>query len=65
MLNFFDEFEQSTQGENFVHPSVTDQQSIPDKKGLKEQNKEGLNDLNEFMDQFEKETQGEDFLRER
>lgn len=63
--DFFDEFEQSTQGENFVHPSVTSQQSTSEKRSCKEWQKEGLSDINDFMDQFEKETQGEYFLREK
>lgn len=63
--DFFNEFEQSTQGENFVHPSITE---IKDESSTIIQSKEtngSNNDINDFMDQFEKETQGEDFLRER
>ena len=71
--DFFDEFEQATQGEHFKHPSSiseqpqprtqNDQGNIvkkPERKGstAEEENKA---DLNAFMDQFEKETGGENF----
>ena len=48
--DFFDEFERTTQGENFVHPS----------EGKTE---ESQDDLNAFMDQLQEITSGENFRR--
>ena len=47
--DFFDEFERTTQGENFVHPS--------------EGKDESKDDLNDFMDQLQEITSGENFRR--
>jgi len=52
---FFDQFERSTKGENFVHPSYAAKQQ--------EENQQEKDELNDFMDNFEKATSGENFLR--
>ncbi len=68
--DFFEEFERTTQGENFKHPSmaVLEEKSKPTRdkdKANSEKEKETVDDdkddLNAFMDQFEKETSGENF----
>jgi serine/threonine-protein kinase OSR1/STK39 len=64
--DFFEEFERTTQGENFKHPSMN---IVEAKKGAeKEEDQKTVeddhkDDLNAFMDQFENETSGENFRR--
>ena len=53
---FFDQFERTTQGEHFVHPSVVAAKQ-------QEENKQEKEDLNDFMDNFENVTGGENFYR--
>jgi len=51
---FFDQFERTTQGEHFIHPSVA---------AKHEETKQEKDDLNDFMDNFENTTGGENFYR--
>jgi len=73
--DFFDQFERTTQGEDFKHPSTyIAEEPVMDKfqdgfgveeggQGLEDEGDK--DDLNAFMDQFEKETSGENFRREQ
>ncbi len=60
MQDFFDQFEKSTQGENFRHPSVPDKADKNIQRNSTDDNKD---DLSAFMDEFERTTQGENLRR--
>jgi hypothetical protein len=65
--DFFDQFEQQTQGENFVRDPDATQKSgtsgAANEKASVQQNND-KDDINDFFDEFEKTTRGENFKRE-
>lgn len=67
--DFFDQFEQQTQGENFVRDDNEDATQERGKSGstnekASDQQDNDKDDINHFFDEFEKTTRGENFKRE-
>lgn len=65
--DFFDQFEQTTQGENFRHPSMPNTNEDAKMMGNTDTSASATDnnkdDLDAFMDEFERTTQGENVRR--
>ena len=67
MVDFFDQFEQQTGGENFVREDATATQKQGNSSNALDKQepteKDDKDDINDFFDEFEKTTRGENFRR--